>query len=384
MSFWEWFLIAASMAGFAYGRAVRLRAQALETRLQEVAAQVEDWRKKGREQERRFRELLERLHEAVVYLNDQGRVVAVNRAAKALFQLPPDQAFPLPPAVLHRDPEWQASLTNALLALHETVVLPEIRTRDKVLAAELSPIEEGGALLICTDITHQTHREERSRRLISNLMHDLKTSLTSILGYARTIETLGDKEHLRKEAAGVIVREARKVNAMLDSMLALERLQQDRSVVEGRSNLVDLWASLRRTFAPLAEARGVNLEASIPRGKDLALAFSEAERILRNVLDNALRFAPTGSTIHVRAELKGPRWFIAVEDEGPGIPDHQIPFVTERFFMADRSRTKGGGGHGLGLAIVKETLDTIGGKIRIANRPSGGLAVTLEIPCHEA
>ena len=104
---------------------------------------------------------------------------------------------------------------------------------------------------------------------------------------------------------------------------------------------------------------------------------------LRNLLENATNYAPESSRIVMGAERAGDRIRLSVADEGPGIPESDLPRVFERFYRVDKSRTRGTrdpGGTGLGLAIVKHLIELHGGKTTAANRPEGGAIFTIELP----
>ena len=104
---------------------------------------------------------------------------------------------------------------------------------------------------------------------------------------------------------------------------------------------------------------------------------------LRNLLENASNYAPEGSTIVMAAKRRGDRVFVTVTDEGPGIPEADLPRVFERFYRVDKARArdrKDPGGTGLGLAIVKHLVELHGGKVSAANGPQRGAVLTVELP----
>ena len=110
---------------------------------------------------------------------------------------------------------------------------------------------------------------------------------------------------------------------------------------------------------------------------------AKVQDALRNLLENATNYSPEGSTIVMRADRRGARIAITVSDDGPGIPEADLPRVFERFYRVDKSRTREGkdpGGTGLGLAIVKHLVELHGGRVIAANKPTRGATFTIELP----
>ena len=102
--------------------------------------------------------------------------------------------------------------------------------------------------------------------------------------------------------------------------------------------------------------------------------------MLRNLLENASNYSPTGATIDVTARRTGDDVEIAVADRGPGIPQADLSRIFERFYRVDRSRTRDPGGTGLGLSIVRHLVELHGGRVTAANRPGGGAVMTVTLP----
>jgi two-component system phosphate regulon sensor histidine kinase PhoR len=105
--------------------------------------------------------------------------------------------------------------------------------------------------------------------------------------------------------------------------------------------------------------------------------------VLRNLIENAVKHAPEGSRIALEAARRGDLLILTIADEGPGIPEADLPRVFERFYRVDKARTRDGrdrGGTGLGLSIVKHLIELHGGVVKAANRPEGGALFTIELP----
>ena len=109
--------------------------------------------------------------------------------------------------------------------------------------------------------------------------------------------------------------------------------------------------------------------------------FLKIHQIVSNLLDNALKYSPAGSPVRIKSRRQGSFAVIAVEDEGPGVPDHLTDKIFDRFYQVDQSATRPTGGAGLGLYICRKLADAIDGEIWVGRTPSGGAAFELKLPC---
>ncbi|MCX7729704.1 MAG: HAMP domain-containing histidine kinase, partial [Candidatus Caldatribacterium sp.] len=126
------------------------------------------------------------------------------------------------------------------------------------------------------------------------------------------------------------------------------------------------------TLTPLFQEKGITILNELPSPLIVLGNRDRLAQVLTNLLHNAIHFSKEGSTIVLESEQDEETVTIAVLDEGPGIPEEDIPFIFERFYRVDKSRSRKGGGMGLGLAIVREIVERHGGKVGVKNRPQGG------------
>jgi len=329
---------------------------------------------------RRLDVLFSAVNEAVMRVDRIGRVLAVNAQAKRVFQPSPLIELPQSMLIFYRDPAWHKSFANALKRLPEATALPDIEVDEWVLASRLAPLGKEQALLLCVDITEQAKLEKQRRTFLSNLMHDLKTPLTSLLGYARSLQSFGDDESLRQEAAQVIADEAKHVNSLLDALLTLDQIEFGGSPEDAHCDASQVVRLACEASKPQLEAKAIRLQLQCPEQAMVAMSSDDLHRCLGNVLDNALRHSPDGGEISVGVSVEGSHCIIEIGDEGPGIANEHLGRVTERFYRVDAARNRALGGHGLGLAIVKETLSIYGAEVRFTNHQPHGLGVRLIIP----
>jgi len=228
-------------------------------------------------------------------------------------------------------------------------------------------------------MTKEISRARKAERdFLANVSHDLKTPLTSIVGFSQAImDGLGGEE-----VAWVINQEAGRMSRMVDQLLELARLEA--GVAAEMESPVDLLAVLRRCgedFRSRLEKKGVSLEVDLPerlpqvRGDPDMLT-----RLFANLLDNGLKYTPQGDRVTLSARLASPRAVeVVVADTGPGIPPESLSRIFDRFYRLEQHRP-GGKGLGLGLAIAKEIVEAHGGKIWAESEPDQGAKFIVSLP----
>jgi signal transduction histidine kinase len=156
--------------------------------------------------------------------------------------------------------------------------------------------------------------------------------------------------------------------------------EPDQLVLRDPCDVVEVLAGCCRRFAAEADRRGVRLEISAPPSVPARLDELRLRQVIDNLTDNALCFAPSGSTVEYSLRAAEDQVTIEVADRGPGFPEDFLPRAFERFSRPDRSRSRDRGGAGLGLAIVKAIAEAHGGRVTAANRSGGGAVVQIVLP----
>ncbi|MFQ5582035.1 MAG: sensor histidine kinase [Mariprofundaceae bacterium] len=381
MNIWTVLLVAAIAACLIHIRKQHRETAECRLKLQQLQQQHGNLENILERRGRRLDVLFSAVNEVVMRVDRLGRVLAMNAQANEIFQ--PDRLLELPQSmlVLFREPEWHRAFSDALRRLPEASSLPDIHIGERVLAVRLAPLGKEQALLLCVDMTRQAKLEKQRKTFLANLMHDLKTPLTSLLGYARSIESFGEDSELRREATRVIADEAKYLDRLLDSLLTLDQIQYTRDNEEQTCNATDVIRQVHDSLKPQLDARSMQIGLTLPaEGMQVAINSDSLTRALTNVLDNAICYAPDQSRIMLDMSVEGDRCLIRVCDEGPGIPERHLPQVTERFYRVDKSRERQAGGHGLGLAIVKELVEKNDGVLNLSNLESHGLQAEIILP----
>ena len=318
--------------------------------------------------------IMHAMQEVVLCLDHQGQIIDLNEKAKQCFLYSRHLQLPQPMIILHRDSDWLESLREALKQLPNPALLPELMTQNRVYLPRLSALGAQHALLLCIDITDAYRLQEQRKAFTANLMHDLKTPLTSLLGYARSIESFYDDEELCRESAAVIAKEAKHVNDLLNSLLSVEQIEQTHihdAQCDAAAVCRHVWQSLEHEL----HDKDVELLLELDEACEVAMQESDVTRIITNIASNAIRYTHP----HTRISCTLDQHELIIEDEGDGVPEHDVPHLCERFYRVDSVRSSGSG-HGLGLAIVSETLQRDGGSLHIENSLEGGLRVQVNFP----
>jgi two-component system phosphate regulon sensor histidine kinase PhoR len=236
-------------------------------------------------------------------------------------------------------------------------------------------------LITLTDSSEATAYQELRSQFVANVSHELRTPLTGLRGM---LEALEDPEMPPEMRADFVVRsraEAEHLEALIDDVLFLSELEsQQGDPASERSDVSEVVPGVVSLLEGEAGEQGVALVAEVESGLWTSLTPRMAQMVVRNLAENAVRYAGPGATAVVRGRRVGDCVEIEVEDNGLGIPERDLPHVFERFYRSDPSRSRRLGGTGLGLSIVKHIADRTGGEAEITSREGFGTTVRVVIP----
>ena len=218
---------------------------------------------------------------------------------------------------------------------------------------------------------------ERMRRdLIGNISHDLRTPLASVQGYLETM-ALKDAQlsgEERQRFLAISLRNMGSLQRLVEELFELARLDARQVTVRPeRLQIAELAQDVALKLAPRAQGTGVSI--TVQPGGDLPLVSCDVgliERVLTNLVENAVRFTPAGGSVRLELDRGEGEVKVTVADTGSGIAAEDLPHVFERFYRADKSRERAGGGAGLGLAIAQQIVGLHGSTLTVESTPGDG------------
>ena len=225
-------------------------------------------------------------------------------------------------------------------------------------------------------------QQQQQERWVSDVAHELKTPLTALMLVSDRLEmAVGGADTVLVQR---LQRELRRLQLMVEDLLELSRLEN--SLPQESSSytaitLEDLVDSAWTSIRPLAEEREVTMDLDRTETGPMMGDQRRLHRAVLNLLDNALRYSPNGSSVDVSIVPSGGWWLLSIRDHGPGLSDSDLGGMFQRFYRGDPSRARSArSGSGLGLAIVQQIAVNHGGRIEARNHPNGGTCMELVLP----
>ena len=322
----------------------------------------------------------------VVLLDAVGRIEWCNQTAAEHFGFDARRDVLQHIGNLVRDPLFAAYQTDADYT-HDVVIPGPSSTSSRPvrLSVHLHRYGEGRRLLMSRDVTTLEQAEAMRRDFVANVSHEIRTPLTVLSGFVETLQNLPLDQADRRRYLGLMSQQAHRMQSLVNDLLTLSRLEGS------PPPRADEWVDIRELMAQ-CEQEGQNLsmlmaqmghELHVVVESDAALAGSQTElqSAMSNLVNNAIRYTPTGGRIDVRwMTLLDGRGEFSVADTGPGIAPEHIPRLTERFYRVDRSRSRETGGTGLGLAIVKHVVQRHGAQLLITSTLGQGSRFSILFP----
>jgi two-component system phosphate regulon sensor histidine kinase PhoR len=355
-------------------------ARALDDSIQEVVRRLgEQVRDRAR-----MEAILAGMVEGVIVVDPQGRLQLVNDAARHMLKL--DEAWIGRPYVETIRLPAIAELVAAVLLgkAPDALQLSPPRDPSRTIMASAAPAAGAvthGVILVLHDISELRRADQIRRDFVANVSHELRTPLTAIRGYVEALSDGETDENERRRFLAIIARHTQRMERLVKDLLRLARLDAGQETIDLLAcDTRSLAEAVVADVAPAAAEREQKIAIAIGPGADSVRADpAKLHDALRNLVANAITYAPEQSTIRIDAVREGSRIALSITDEGPGIPEDDLSRVFERFYRVDKSRARDPGGTGLGLAIVKHLVELQGGTARAENGPERGARFTITI-----
>lgn len=324
------------------------------------------------------------LDEAAVLVDARDTVLACNSAAQRLgpIAVGDDVRSRL------RHPDILAALDTARRSDSAQAYQAQDGTMWDNYILHFTPVGQKQILVRAQDIAQIRANERMRADFVANASHELRTPLAALLGFIETLSgPAAEDAPARARFLGIMEGEARRMSRLIDDLLSLSRIEQDKYV---RPNtpiaLPPVLEQVRKAMAPSLEAAGRALRIECPAELPHVVGVGDQiAQVLHNLISNAEKYGAPGTDVQVRVRLtpdafSGPYVEIAVIDQGEGIASAHLPRLTERFYRVDSGRSRALGGTGLGLAIVKHIVERHRGALSITSQQGAGSCFAFTLP----
>lgn len=369
----------------------------LERRLNDMSHRIHDNLVEINGEKDKADSILRCMIEGVVVLDPKGNLLVINDRAREMFHVPAGRDVHGASILeLSRHPDIRATLNEVLkFDFTSNTYRREIELEDGVwFIVNAAPLRTAlrmtlGSILVFHDVTEIKRLETVRTDFVANVSHELRTPLTAIQGYVETlIHTPPADAEVQRQFLEIIERHAERLGRLTEDLLTLSDLESGKVLLAPRPiDSQALISQVLEIFWERAAKRGVSLSQDIAENCGQINGDPDRlQQLLINLVDNAIKYTPTGGKVTIAAgeilSANGaPRQIqIAVADTGAGIPEKDLPRLTERFYRVDKARSRDLGGTGLGLAIVKHIVQAHGGELQIASEINKGTTVSVRLP----
>ncbi len=340
-------------------------------------------------EEVRLHTVLDALGEGLALVDEERRVLFCNPAFQGIFRAREGQRLTPQSLPLAESGEFLTALQHVQESGKATAQELRVTTtppRDIVMT--MTPYSDPqcrkGIILTAFDVTQRKRAELVRSEFVANVSHELRTPLAAIRGYVETcLEPVeGGIEPPYRRFLPIIHQHALRLSALIEDLLILSRIESKGM----QFNILPLQASpavdgALGTLAPEAGKKNITLLNQLPQQlPDVLADASSLERILLNLVENAIKYSDERSTVYIKAHVLPGEITLAVEDTGIGIPKEDQARIFERFYRVDKARSRKAGGTGLGLSIVKHLVKAMGGEVWVDSEPGRGSTFSFTLP----
>lgn len=325
--------------------------------------------------------------DGVITLNRSGKMIIINPPAQNFIDdwnfennLKNEEKFQLP-EVLH-------SILQKVIQGEEEV-LQEISLQGRNWVMIMTPLHDQeyvrGAVVVIRDMTEERRLDKLRKDFISNVSHELRTPISLLQGYSEAIvDDIAESKDEKNELAQIINEESLRMGRLVNELLDLGRMEAGHIQLNKEEVEIEQFVDrIIKKFTGIASESDIELLLSKHIKKEVAFFDADrVEQVFTNLIGNALNHTDEHGTVKIFVENNGEFVYVEIADSGQGIPEEDIPFIFERFYKADKSRTRNAKkkGTGLGLAIAKNIVDAHAGTISVKSKLDMGTTFSFKIP----
>ena len=342
--------------------------QSVQDKMRELSARTDN-----------FNRITSHMEEGLIILDRAGKIITINRSAARFFEVEEDNLPGKHFSVANRNLKLLESVEKALKGQHQEEIIED---RDRQYQLRATPVfqeeEVSGGILMLYDVTEKRRADNLRREFTANVSHELKTPLTSILGYAEILSNRMAEGADAIEFAGRIQGEAKDLLSMIEDIIRLSELDEGNiRIPMERVNLLKEAERVAERLRPTAALRGIPIEVigeeAFVQGIPTLL-----EEMLVNLMDNSIKYNVEEGEITARIQKNKDKVVLEVADTGIGIPLEDQERIFERFYRVDKSHSKNISGTGLGLSIVKHIAAYHKAALSLESQVGKGTTIRIE------
>ena len=327
--------------------------------------------------------ILLHMTDGIIAFNMSGEIILINPAAKKFLSISPeDNTF----NDIFKKFEIDINMEKIIYLESWTSTEKRFQVDDRYVKVFFAPFKNeedrpDGVIAVIQDITEHVKLDNMQKELVADVSHELKTPITSIMGYADTLLEGGYDEETQQKFLNVIASESRRMARLVTDLLTLSRYDSNKKKTQKEA--FDLGELVKKCQEKLAiEIKKKNHTVNCFVTADVPLVYADKddiERVVLNIMTNSIKYTQDGGEIKIYVGFVYNDAYIKIFDNGIGIPEEDLSRIFERFYRVDKARTREMGGTGLGLSIAKEILDKNGGSIDIKSKVGEGTEVVIRI-----
>lgn len=370
-------LVALAVAGLCV-----IRARRAETRVAAARSDAAASARAAEAAERRRGEVLKDLPFVALRVDGGGRVVEANMVALERFPyLVPGMSLLEAFSEIRLVTAFETALADLERQRFEVRLFADGRRTYRIAIEPYLVDEAPEALVFLTDTSEAVDYQELRSQFVANVSHELRTPLTGLRGLLEALDDPQMDPVTRRDFVARAASETQRLEALISDILFLSELEATSAGPSSeRSDLAEAAEISAHELGELVDEHNVGLALQIAGPAWVPLSETMARTVVRNLMENAIKYAGPGATATVTVGRSEGAVTLSVADDGAGIPERHLQHIFERFYRADPSRSKRLGGTGLGLSIVKHIAERFGGTVTATSREGFGTTVTVTLP----
>lgn len=325
--------------------------------------------------------ILTRMNDGVIVFDQEKHIVLVNQTIKDAFYLGETNLVGKPVLEVFGQSDLQELLKNQDNTPNRWV---EIATEDgRVFNAVMVALPDIGWAVTINDITSLKRLDRIKSEFVGTVSHDLRSPLTSILGYVELLERVGPLNEIQREFIERVQASVHNITSLVDDLLNLGRIEAG---TDARKEIIHMNQIINVSISNImsrASGKGIRLSAQIPeKFPPLFGNPVQIRQLMDNLLDNAIKYTPANGSVLIKGFVEQNQIILQISDSGMGIPAIDLPYIFDKFYRASNIPGEVNG-TGLGLSIVKSVVEAHQGRIWVNSTPDVGTVFTIVLPVAE-